>query len=59
MVSKEKVRRKAVGLSIFNVFDKLNLDQLILNINKLSELADPLDEVKVFTNYYKEYNITS
>lgn len=47
------------GPSIFNVFDKLNLDQLILNINKLTELTDPLDEVRVFTNYYKEYNITS
>lgn len=43
--------------SIFNLFQNINLGKMILDINKLESLEDPIDEVKIYRTYFKPHNI--
>jgi hypothetical protein len=50
-------RKNMEKSSIFSLFQNINLGKMILDINRLDSLEDPIDEVKIYRTYFKPQNI--
>lgn len=50
-------RNNVVKTSVFSLYQNINLGKMILDINKLESLEDPIDEVKIYRTYFKPHNI--